>query len=71
MSEENIKEVVEETQTVSEPVKVDFMTTDVAIVLNIIDVASARGTFRGPEMKGVGEFYEKLQSLLPKKETNA
>ena len=71
MSEENIKEVVEETQTESEPVKVDFMTTDVAIVLNIIDVASARGTFRGAEMRGIGEIYEKLQSLLPKKENKA
>ena len=71
MSEENIKEVVEETQPDSEPVKVDFLSTDVAIVLNIIDVASSRGTFRGPEMRGVGEFYEKLQSLLPKKENNA
>ena len=80
----NVKEVIEEnpveenqvesksqTESKIEPVKVDFMSSDVAIVLNIIDVASARGTFRGPEMKGVGEFYEKLQSLLPKKETNA
>lgn len=70
--EENVKEVVQETQSQPQPpvpVKVDFMSTDVAIVLNIIDVASARGTFRGPEMKGVGEFYEKLQGLLPKKET--
>jgi hypothetical protein len=71
MSKENINQVVEETQpqpqTQTEPVKVDFMSSDVAIVLNIIDVASARGTFRGPEMKGIGEFYEKLQGLIPKK----
>lgn len=69
MSKENINQVVEETQpqTQTEPVKVDFMSSDVAIVLNLIDVASARGTFRGPEMKGIGEFYEKLQGLIPKK----
>lgn len=69
--EENVKEVVQETQQTPPPapVKVDFMSSDVAVVLNIIDVASARGTFRGPELKGIGEFYEKLQGLMPKKET--
>ena len=51
-----------------EPVKVDFLSSDVQVVINIIDVASARGCFRPAEMKGVGEFYEKLQALLPKKE---
>ena len=51
-----------------EPVKVDFLSSDVQVVINIIDVASARGCFRPVEMKGVGEFYEKLQALLPKKE---
>tara|TARA_B100000579_G_C22131343_1_gene532224 strand:+ start:101 stop:298 length:198 start_codon:yes stop_codon:yes gene_type:complete len=51
-----------------EPVKVDFLSSDVQVVVNIIDVASARGCFRPAEMKGVGEFYEKLQALLPKKE---
>ena len=69
--EENVKEVVQETQQTPPPtpVKVDFMSSDVAVVLNIIDVASARGTFRGPELKGIGEFYEKLQTLMPKKDT--
>uniref|UniRef100_A0A6C0L1W1 Uncharacterized protein n=1 Tax=viral metagenome TaxID=1070528 RepID=A0A6C0L1W1_9ZZZZ len=51
-----------------EPVKVDFLSSDVQVVVNIIDVASARGCFRPAEMKGVGEFYEKLLALLPKKE---
>jgi len=69
MSEENSKEVVENPQTQMEPVKVDFMSNDVLTVINILDVATARGTFRGPELKGVGEFYEKLQNLIPKKET--
>ena len=69
---EPIKEEVEEktqTQTQNQTIpreKVEFWSNDVVITMNIIDVASSRGCFRGPEMKGVGEFYEKLQKLLPK-----
>ena len=57
--EENVKEVVQETQQTPPPapVKVDFMSSDVAVVLNIIDVArQRRELFRGPELKGIGEF---------------
>jgi len=53
--------------TPSEPLPVTFTSADVQVVMNIMDVASSRGCFRTAEMKGVGEFYEKLQSLVPKK----
>tara|TARA_B110000285_G_scaffold13731_1_gene13560 strand:- start:1892 stop:2110 length:219 start_codon:yes stop_codon:yes gene_type:complete len=49
------------------PTPVTFTSSDVIVVMNIMDVASARGCFRTAEMKGVGEFYEKLQGLVPKK----
>lgn len=57
-----------ETNTPPESVPVTFTSADVQVVMNIMDVASARGCFRTAEMKGIGEFYEKLQSLMPKKE---
>ena len=63
---ENINSTIEEVTENDKSVKVDFMSSDVQVVINIIDVASARGCFRPQEMKGVGEFYEKLSSLLPK-----
>jgi hypothetical protein len=63
---ENINSKIEEVTGNDKPVKVDFMSSDVQVVINIIDVASARGCFRPQEMKGVGEFYEKLTSLIPK-----
>ena len=75
MSEPIKEEVEEKTQTQTQTQnqnqtipreKVEFWSNDVVITMNIIDVASSRGCFRGPEMKGVGEFYEKLQKLLPK-----
>ena len=66
---ENINSSVEEiNENQSTPVKVDFMSSDVQVVVNIIDIASARGCFRPQEMKSVGEFYEKCVELIPKKE---
>jgi len=38
--------------------------TDLAVVKNIIDLACSRGAFRAPEMKAVGEVYEKLTMFL-------
>jgi len=61
---ENIQSTVEDV-TNSDNTSVEFTSNDVKVVMNIIDVASARGCFRPPEMKGIGEFYEKLSGLLP------
>jgi hypothetical protein len=42
---------------------------DIQVIVNIIDVATQRGAFRAPELKGVGEFYEKMSQIIsPKKE---
>jgi hypothetical protein len=38
--------------------------TDLAVLKDIIDVASSRGAFRTSEMKAVGEAYEKLTQFL-------
>jgi hypothetical protein len=38
--------------------------TDLAVLKNIIDLACNRGAFRAPEMKAVGEVYDKLSTFL-------
>jgi hypothetical protein len=38
--------------------------TDLAVLKDIIDVASSRGAFKPSEMKAVGEVYEKLAQFL-------
>lgn len=38
--------------------------TDLAVLKNCIDIAATRGAFRAPEMKAVGEVYEKLSNFL-------
>jgi hypothetical protein len=38
--------------------------TDLAVLKNVIDVASTRGAFQASEMKTVGEIYEKLTAFL-------
>jgi hypothetical protein len=37
---------------------------DLDLLRNIVDLACARGAFRGAEVKQVGEVYEKLTSFL-------
>lgn len=43
--------------------------TDLQNVLVVLDLASSRGAFRGPELQPVGALYDKinkfLQSVLP------
>ena len=63
-STENVSSTVEEINENKEPVPVDFTDMDVKIVIQIMDVASALGCFRPAEMKGIGEFYEKLAKLV-------
>ena len=38
--------------------------TDLAVLKNIIDLACSRGAFHAPEMKAVGEVYDKLSTFL-------
>lgn len=37
---------------------------DLANVVNIIDVATERGAFRGPELEGIGATRRKIVNLL-------
>jgi len=39
---------------------------ELAIIANIIDVATQRGIFRAADMTVVGELFNKITSMLPK-----
>ena len=45
-----------------EPVSITV--TDLQALVNLIDVASSRGAFRGPELTAVGTLYSKLATFL-------
>tara|TARA_B100000035_G_C20773318_1_gene453565 strand:- start:100 stop:321 length:222 start_codon:yes stop_codon:yes gene_type:complete len=73
MSESNVSSEVKEVnnQEMQEKLaqKVEVTMGDIQVLVNIIDVATQRGAFRAPELKGVGEYYEKMAQILsPQKE---
>lgn len=73
MSESNVSSEVKEVnnQEIQEKLaqKVEVTMGDIQVLVNIIDVATQRGAFRAPELKGVGEYYEKMAQILsPQKE---
>lgn len=43
-----------------------FSKIDIQNVLNIIDVCTQRGAFKAPEMRGVGQLYDKFKNALDK-----
>jgi len=65
------KEQVEETQAAEAPAQeavaqepVNITIADMQALVNLIDVASSRGAFRGPELTAVGTLYTKLATFL-------
>lgn len=48
--------------------KVEVTVGDIQVMVNIIEAVTARGGFRAPELKGVGEYFEKISALIPKEE---
>jgi len=44
---------------------------DLASIQSLLDTACARGTFRGNEMRAVGEIYDKLSAFLDTAKTTA
>jgi len=49
--------------------KVEVTLGDIQVMVNIIEAVTARGGFRAPELKGIGEFFEKLSKMIPKETT--
>ena len=55
----------EQQQQTAEGVEpVSITVTDLQALVNLIDVASSRGAFRGPELTAVGTLYSKLATFL-------
>ena len=49
--------------------KVEVTVGDLQIMVNIIEAVTARGGFRAPELKGIGEYFEKISGMIPKEAT--
>lgn len=68
MSESEVKSEVSEVNQEGVQERLDEQVNvslgDVQVIVNIIDIATQRGAFRAPELKGVGEYYEKMTKLL-------
>ena len=68
MSETNINSEINEIKSneTQEKLKqkVEVTLGDIQVIANIIDVATQRGAFRAPELKGIGEYYEKIMGIL-------
>ena len=56
---------VNETETAAnKPVPESISLNDLQILLQIIDLASSRGAFRGTELTSVGAIFDKLNAFL-------
>jgi len=55
-------EVAEQPADTQDPVNITI--ADLQGLVNLIDVASSRGAFRGPELAAVGTLYTKLATFL-------
>ena len=62
--ESTVSEVVGNDENLQK--KVEVVAADLQIVVNIIEAVTARGAFRAPELKGIGDFYERILSMIPK-----
>ena len=57
------EEIVEVPEDIEEP---NITVADLQVVLNVIDLASSRGAFRGKEMVPVGNIYAKVEEFVTK-----
>jgi hypothetical protein len=60
VNEMNEETVVEQESAVPESISLQ----DLQVLLQIVDLASSRGAFRGPELTQVGAIFDKLNSFL-------
>jgi hypothetical protein len=65
MAKQKVKEMNEETVVEQESaVPESISLQDLQVLLQIVDLASSRGAFRGPELTQVGAIFDKLNSFL-------
>ena len=65
MAKQKVKEMEEQTnQTQEAGVPESISLQDLQVLLQIVDLASSRGAFRGPELTQVGAIFDKLNAFL-------
>ncbi len=65
MAKQKVKEMEEQTaETQENNVPESISLQDLQVLLQIVDLASSRGAFRGPELTQVGAIFDKLNSFL-------
>lgn len=66
MAKQKVKEMPEQTQDTTEESNVpeSISLQDLQVLLQIVDLASSRGAFRGAELTQVGAIFDKLNAFL-------
>lgn len=66
MAKQKVKEMSEQTQDTAQEANVpeSISLQDLQVLLQIVDLASSRGAFRGAELTQVGAIFDKLNSFL-------
>ena len=66
MAKQKVKEMSEQTQDTAQDSNVpeSISLQDLQVLLQIVDLASSRGAFRGPELTQVGAIFDKLNAFL-------
>lgn len=67
MTKQKVNEMSEEntaTQITTDAVPESISLQDLQVLLQIVDLASSRGAFRGAELTQVGVIFDKLNSFL-------
>lgn len=65
MAKQKVKEMEEQTNETQETgVPESISLQDLQVLLQIVDLASSRGAFRGPELTQVGAIFDKLNAFL-------
>ena len=66
MAKQKVKDMPEQTQDTTEESNVpeSISLQDLQVLLQIVDLASSRGAFRGAELTQVGAIFDKLNAFL-------
>lgn len=62
VAEESIEQVAPAPETTDVPESITLV--DLQLLVNIVDLASSRGAFRGAELTQVGTVFDKLTKFL-------
>lgn len=66
MAKQKVKDMSEQTQDTAQEANIpeSISLQDLQVLLQIVDLASSRGAFRGAELTQVGAIFDKLNAFL-------